>query len=184
METTVSGALGPDEMPMDLNGLGPDFMLVGAPGGCSLSSCPDSGTEDSDIEAGVSCRRFSRLLGDRMSTGGPLLARVQKHRTPAKTRSSEVGAEEAEGPCTTRPEEQGTSFEQNMAVMRDTIHEDIVPPSLQAVSRVGPLSVVPRAELQRFEVPFFHPTWPKSWRRFLLTFEERSMVMMMALLGR
>ena len=61
---------------MDLDGPVPDFMLAGAPSGCSLSSCPDSGTEDSDVEDGVSRRHFACLLGERMSTGGPLLARV------------------------------------------------------------------------------------------------------------
>ena len=41
-ETMVSGALGPDNTPMDL-----DSPQVS---GCSVSSCPDSGTEDSDLE--------------------------------------------------------------------------------------------------------------------------------------
>ena len=83
MEITVSGALGSGGMPMDLDvpleSLGPDLTLAGPPGGCSLSSCPDSGTEDSDVVDGTSRRSFSRLLSEGMSTGGPLLARVQKH---------------------------------------------------------------------------------------------------------
>ena len=137
-------------------------------GGWSLSSCPDSGTKDSNVEDGASRRRFSRLLGEGMLTGEHLLARVQKHRTLAKTRSLEVGAEEAEGPCTTLPEEQGTAFEQYVAVMRDALREYI-----------APLLVIPRAKLQRVEVPFFRPILPKGLQIFLLTFEERSMVMML-----
>ena len=50
---------------------------------CSLSSYPDSGTEESDVEDGALCRRFSHLLSERMSTGGPMLARVQRHWIPA-----------------------------------------------------------------------------------------------------
>ena len=86
-----------------------------------------------DVKDGASRRRFSRLLSERMSVGGPLLARVQKHRTPAKSCSSEVGAEEADSPSTTRTKEQGAAFKQNVAVMRDTLREDVVPP-LQATS--------------------------------------------------
>ena len=58
--------------------------------------------------------------------------------------------EEADGPRTPCAKEQGTAFMHNVAIMRDTIQADVVPPSLQA----EPLSAVPRAELQRVEVPF------------------------------
>ena len=102
---------------------------MGPPGGCSLSSCPDSGTEDSDVEDGASRRDFSHLLSERMSSGGPLRTRVQKHQTPAKVRSLEVEAEEADSPRTTCTKEQGTAFKPNMAVMRDVLHEDVALPS-------------------------------------------------------
>ena len=147
-ETEVSGALVTGEAPMDLDvpvrGLSQD----------SLSLCPDSGTEDSDVEDGASHRRFSHLLSETMSTGGPLLARVQrgqKHQTPAKACSSEV---EADGPGKSCTEEQGPVFKQNVAVMRDMLREDMAPPSLDVVPRVEPLSALLRAELSRVEVPF------------------------------
>ena len=97
-----------------------------------------------------------------MSTGGPLLTRVQKHRTPVKTHSSEVGAEEANSLSTTCTKEQGAAFKQNVAVMRDALREDVAPPSLQATSLVEPLSALPKVELPHVEVPFFHPTLPKG----------------------
>ena len=139
---------------MDLDGPGPDSTSVGASGWCSLFSYPYNGSGDSDVEDRESRRRLSRLLSERMSTGGPLLARVQKHQTPAKTRSLEVDAEEADGPCTLPTEEQGHAFKQNMAVIRDMLQADVVPPSSQAVPRAEPLSAVPRVELPRVEVPF------------------------------
>ena len=80
-----------------------------------------------------------------MSSGGPLLTRVQKHRTSAKAHSSEVGAEEADSPCTTCTEEQGISFKHNVAIMRDALRKDVAPPSLEATPRAEPLSAVPRA---------------------------------------
>ena len=49
-ETEVSGALGPGETLMDLDvpveGLSQDLASVRPLGECSLSSCPDSGTDD------------------------------------------------------------------------------------------------------------------------------------------
>ena len=65
-ETTIFSALGPDEMPMDLDGPGRDLTSVEAPSGCSLSSCPHSSSNDSDVEDGASHRWFSRLLSERM----------------------------------------------------------------------------------------------------------------------
>ena len=56
-----------------------------------------------------------------MSTGGPLLPRVQKHWTPVKANSLAVDAEEADGPRIPHTKEQGTAFKQNVAVMRDTL---------------------------------------------------------------
>ena len=157
-ETMVSGALGLDETPMDLDmplgTAGQDLTLAGAPGGCFLSLCPDSGTEDSDVEDGASRRCFSCSLSERMSASGPLLARVQKHQMPAKTCSPEVGAVEADGPSATRTEEEGAAFKQNVAVMRDALREDVAPPSLQVTPRVEPLSALPRAELTLVEVSF------------------------------
>ena len=119
-------------------------------GQCSLSSCPNSGTEDSDVEDGESRRSFSRLLCERMSSGGPLLARVQKHWTPAKVHSSE----EADGRCTTRVEAQGTSFKQNIAMMRDMLREDMAHPSLDVTLRVELLLAVPKVELPHVKVSF------------------------------
>ena len=109
-----------------------DLALARPLGGGALSSFPDSGTEDSDAEA--SHRRFSHLLSEKMSAGGPLLARVQKHWMPAKARSSEVDAVEADGPHMSHTKEQGTAFKQNMAMMRDTLRQDVAPPFLNATS--------------------------------------------------
>ena len=89
-----------------------------------------------------------------MSAGRPLLARVQRHRTPAKASSLTVDVEEADGPLTPCTEEQGTVFKQNVAIMRDTLREDVAPPSVDATPRAEPLSAIPRAELPCVEVPF------------------------------
>ena len=86
----------------------------------SLSSCPDSGMEHSDIEDRVSWRCFSRLLSKRMSAGGPLLARVQKHQQTTAASSLAAVMEEADGLRALRVKEQGKVFQQNVAVMRDT----------------------------------------------------------------
>ena len=95
-ETEVSGALVPGEMLMDLDipVEDPGQALISARplGECSLSSYPDNGTENSDVEDRALCRCFSRLLSERMSAGGPLLARVQRHRMPAKASSSAANA--------------------------------------------------------------------------------------------
>ena len=76
----ISGALVPGEALMDLDipEGDPDQGLVsGEPlGEHSLSSGPDSGTEDSNVEDGVSRRRFSYLLSERLSAGRPLLVQV------------------------------------------------------------------------------------------------------------
>ena len=79
-------------------------------GECSLSSSPDSGTDDSNLEGIALRRRFSRLLSERMSAGGALLARVQRHRMPAKASSSAVDVKEANGPRAPWTKEQGTVF--------------------------------------------------------------------------
>ena len=68
------------DLDVPLEDLGQDLILAAAPSWCSLSSYPDSDTEDSDLKDGASGRRFSCLLSKRMSSGGLLLARVQKHR--------------------------------------------------------------------------------------------------------
>ena len=100
----VSGALVLGELLMDLDVPegNPGQALMSAEALCehSLSSCPDSGTEDSVIEDRASCRWFSCLLSKRLSAGGPLLARVQRHWLPATASSSAVNAGEANGPRT------------------------------------------------------------------------------------
>ena len=91
----------------------------------SLSSCPDSRTEDSDIEDGASQKHFSCSMNKIMLAGRPFLARVQKHQQMTMAGSSTAGLEEAEGPCALRVEEQGKVFQQNVAVMRDTLREEV-----------------------------------------------------------
>ena len=115
----------------------------------SLSSYPDSGTEDSDIEDEASWRRFSHLLTKRMSTGRPLLARVQKHQQTTMAGSLTTGVEEAEGPHTPRVKEQGKVFQQKVAIMRDTLRKEVVPfhrcsvkNSTAVISTKGPVSEV------------------------------------------
>ena len=84
----------------------------------SLSSCPDSRMVESDVEDGASQIRFSRLLSERISASGPLLPRVQKHQQTATVGSSTAVVKEADGPCV---KEQGKIFQQNVAVMKDTL---------------------------------------------------------------
>ena len=64
-----------------------------------------------------------------------------------------MDVEEADGPHAPCAEEQGTVFKDNVAVMRDTLH-DMAPPSLDAAPRAEPLLAIPRAELPHVEVPF------------------------------
>ena len=91
--------------------------------GLSLSSCPDSGMEESD---GASQRRFSRLSSERSLAGRPLLAWVQKQQQPIAASSLATDAE-ANGPCVPCIKEQGTVFKQNMAVMKDMLHKEVLP---------------------------------------------------------
>ena len=51
-------------------------------------------------------------------------------------------------------EEQGTTFKQNMAIMRDTLRKDVAPPSLPMIPQAEPLLALPRAEPACMEVPF------------------------------
>ena len=142
-ETKVSDALVVGEMPMDLDVPVEDPCLAlpsARPlGECSLSSCPDSGMEDFDIEDGAQCRRFSHLLSERMSAGRPLFAlRMQRHRTPAK--ASSFGIKLGGGRWPPCAKEQGTVFKQNhVAITRDTLREDMAPPSFDAAPRAEPL---------------------------------------------
>ena len=74
---------------------------------------------------------------------------MQKHRQTTTADSSTMGMEEANGhhiPCI---EEQGKVFQQDVAVMRDTLREEVVPPSIDAMSRAVPLSSVQKVKLPR-----------------------------------
>ena len=128
----VSSALVPGETLMDLDVPveDPGHTLISAEQlcECSLSTCPDSGTKDSNVEDGVSHRRFSRLLSERISASRPLLARVQRHWTPAMASSSAAKAEDADGPHALHSKEQGTVLNQYVAIMRDMLHKDVTPP--------------------------------------------------------
>ena len=73
---------------------GQALMSVELLGEYSLSLCPDSDIEDSDIEDGASCRWFYCLLSERLSPGRPLLVRVQRHRLPTAVSTSAANAEE------------------------------------------------------------------------------------------
>ena len=77
------------------------------------------------------------------SAGRPLLVQVQKHRQPTAVSTS--------APIT---EEPGVVFKQNVAVTRDTLREDVAPPSLDMAPRVEPLSALHKVDLPCMEVLF------------------------------
>ena len=62
--------------------------------------------------------------------------------------------EESKGPRIPCAKEQGKVFQQNIALMRDTLQEEVALHSADAVSRAALLSSVQRAELPRVEVLF------------------------------
>ena len=115
----------------------------------ALSSCPYSGSEDSDLENEESHRRFSRLLSERMLSGGPLLSWVQKHGQTVTVISAAAIMEEGEGPHVPHIEEQGKEFRQNIAVVWDALREEVALPSVGMASRAAQLSSVQLMELPR-----------------------------------
>ena len=83
-----------------------------------------------------------------------LLLRVKRHRQPATARSSATVVEEGEVLHIPRVEEQGKVFQQNFAVMQDSLQEEVTLPSSGAVSKAASLSSVQRVELPKVEVLF------------------------------
>ena len=105
-----------------------------------LSSCPDSGPEDSDIEDGA-C--LSLVEGENVGWWAVVGAGAE---APADDNGRFFNCRHGGGQRPPRVEEQGTVFKQNVAVMRDTFREEVGPRSLDAV---------PRAAVQKaVEVPF------------------------------
>ena len=66
---------------------------------------------------------------------------MQRHQQPTTVNFSVAIVGEADSSRTLRAEEQGIVSKQNVAVMKDTLHEDVAPPSLDAAPRAEPLSV-------------------------------------------
>ena len=103
--------------------------------GLALSSCPNSRSEDSDVENEASRRCFSRLLSERMSSGRQLCSWAQKHRQTATVHSLARLWRRVRGPHVPSIGKQGKECRQNITVMREILREKVVPPSVNMVSR-------------------------------------------------
>ena len=109
----------------------------------SLSSCPTTGR-----------RCFSCLTSKKALSGGSLLLWVQRHWQMATASSSAAVLAEGEDPHAPCTEEQGKVFQENVAVIRDSLCKELALPSPDMVSKAALLSSVQRVKLPRVDMPF------------------------------
>ena len=112
----------------------------------------DFSDENSDGER--TGRRFSRLAGEREVQARPLLSLATLAKESAQAQVKARKADGSSEPSADRPDEPGTVFRANVAVMRETLPEAAVPQSAPAPLRAAPMSAKVMEALPKVEVPF------------------------------